>query len=249
MAIEPAETGVTRRPPDRLRRHVHRRPAGARRGDARAGGRRRPRRVELDPRLLGPDDHPGHPRRPRGGPAGGGGRRRTRRRDRGPDQGHRGHLAGHRVGNRSADGGALQRRSVLRAGVSRLRERSGPQTRIEGIGPEAIRCANCGADATPFTFANGYTIAFDELRTVGLTVPAGGGRGVRPRGAPLRRPARQLRPEPDPHLRSARHRRAGHPAAAVPGPDRHLPVDHHAGLAQRGRLRLVPDRRPARRTR
>jgi acetamidase/formamidase len=46
-----------------------------------------------------------------------------------------------------------------------------PETRIEGIGPESIRCTNCGADATPFTFTNGYTIAFDELRTVGLTVP------------------------------------------------------------------------------
>jgi formamidase len=46
-----------------------------------------------------------------------------------------------------------------------------PQTRIDGIGEQAIRCANCGADATPFTFTNGYTIAFDELRTVGLTVP------------------------------------------------------------------------------
>jgi formamidase len=46
-----------------------------------------------------------------------------------------------------------------------------PETRIDGIGPEAIRCASCGADATPFTFTNGYTIAFDELRTVGLTVP------------------------------------------------------------------------------
>jgi acetamidase/formamidase len=46
-----------------------------------------------------------------------------------------------------------------------------PLTRVEGIGPEAIRCANCGADATPFTFTNGYTIAFDELRSVGLTVP------------------------------------------------------------------------------
>ena len=45
------------------------------------------------------------------------------------------------------------------------------QTRVEGIGPEAVRCVNCGADATPFTFANGYTIAFDELRAVGLTVP------------------------------------------------------------------------------
>ena len=50
-----------------------------------------------------------------------------------------------------------------------------PQTRVEGIGQEAIRCANCGADATPFTFTNGYTIAFDELRSVGLTVPQGCG--------------------------------------------------------------------------
>jgi formamidase len=46
-----------------------------------------------------------------------------------------------------------------------------PETRVEGIGQEAIRCANCGADATPFTFTNGYTIAFDELHTIGLTVP------------------------------------------------------------------------------
>ncbi len=45
------------------------------------------------------------------------------------------------------------------------------ETRLEGIGPESVRCVNCGADATPFTFANGYTITFDELRTVGLTVP------------------------------------------------------------------------------
>ena len=122
---------------------------------------------------------------------------------------------------------------------------SGPQTRIEGIGPEAIRCANCGADATPFTFANGYTIAFDELRTVGADGAEGGGRGLRPRGAAVRRAARQLGPEPDPHLRPARHRRAGDAAAAVPRPDRHLAVDHDARLAQRGRLRLVPDRRAA----
>jgi formamidase len=47
-----------------------------------------------------------------------------------------------------------------------------PETRVEGIGQEAIRCANCGADATPFTFTNGYTIAFDDLRTVGLTMPS-----------------------------------------------------------------------------
>ncbi len=45
-----------------------------------------------------------------------------------------------------------------------------PETRVEGIGQEAIRCANCGVDATPFTFTNGYTIVFDELRSVGVTV-------------------------------------------------------------------------------
>ena len=34
-----------------------------------------------------------------------------------------------------------------------------------------MRCANCGADATPFKFANGYTIAFDEARRLGVTLP------------------------------------------------------------------------------
>ena len=46
-----------------------------------------------------------------------------------------------------------------------------PETRIEGIGQTAIRCVNCGADCTPFTFTNGYTMAFDELRSLGVTVP------------------------------------------------------------------------------
>ncbi|PZN04587.1 MAG: acetamidase [Bacillota bacterium] len=45
-----------------------------------------------------------------------------------------------------------------------------PPTRLEGIGPESVRCANCGADATPFTFTNGYTIVFDATRRVGVTV-------------------------------------------------------------------------------
>jgi formamidase len=46
-----------------------------------------------------------------------------------------------------------------------------PETRLDGIGPEAVRCAACGADAAPFTFTNGYTIAFDERRRVGVTLP------------------------------------------------------------------------------
>jgi len=45
-----------------------------------------------------------------------------------------------------------------------------PDTRVEGIGPESIRCTACGADATPFTFAHGYTIAFDPTHSVGVTV-------------------------------------------------------------------------------
>ena len=43
-----------------------------------------------------------------------------------------------------------------------------PETRVEGIGETAVRCAACGADATPFTFTNGYTVAFDGK--LGVTV-------------------------------------------------------------------------------
>jgi len=34
----------------------------------------------------------------------------------------------------------------------------------------AIRCVHCGADVTPFKFTNGYTIAFDEDRELGVTL-------------------------------------------------------------------------------
>jgi formamidase len=27
-----------------------------------------------------------------------------------------------------------------------------PKTVVKGIGPNAVRCANCGADASPFSF-------------------------------------------------------------------------------------------------
>ncbi len=46
-----------------------------------------------------------------------------------------------------------------------------PETRLEGIGQDAVRCATCGADATPFKFTNGYTMAFDEPRRLGVTLP------------------------------------------------------------------------------
>jgi len=53
-----------------------------------------------------------------------------------------------------------------------------PETRIEGIGQEAIRCVNCGADATPFRFTNGYTMAFDETRSVGVTLGPDGAEAI-----------------------------------------------------------------------
>lgn len=43
-------------------------------------------------------------------------------------------------------------------------------TVVEGIGPDSVRCANCGAPAAPFAFTNGYTIAFDDEWGVGVTV-------------------------------------------------------------------------------
>jgi acetamidase/formamidase len=46
-----------------------------------------------------------------------------------------------------------------------------PETRLEGIGQDSVRCVNCGADATPFKFTNGYTIAFDQARRLGVTLP------------------------------------------------------------------------------
>ncbi|PLT35791.1 acetamidase/formamidase family protein [Bacillus sp. V5-8f] len=45
-----------------------------------------------------------------------------------------------------------------------------PETIIEGIGKESIRCAECGIDVVPFVFTNGYTIAFDSNRNVGVTL-------------------------------------------------------------------------------
>jgi len=45
-----------------------------------------------------------------------------------------------------------------------------PLTRIEGIGAEAVRCAKCGAEVSPFRLTNGYTIVFDDKRKMAVTV-------------------------------------------------------------------------------
>ena len=48
--------------------------------------------------------------------------------------------------------------------------RADEPTVVEGIGPDSVRCADCGAPAAPFTFTNGYTMAFDDTRELGVTV-------------------------------------------------------------------------------
>ena len=233
-----------RRPPDRVRRHLHRRHARARRADARAGRRRRPHRRQHHAGLLGSDDHAVDPRRPRGLHAGGGRGRQGRRRDRHPHPRHRGHLAGHRVGQRPDDGGPLQRRPLLRAHVRRVRHRvAGDARRGHRPGVDPLRQLRRRRHPVHL-----HQRLHDRLRPDAHGRRHGrraGRRGLRRRRRADGRAARQLAPEPDPAVRAARHRRHGHAAAPVHGPARHHAVDDDARLAQRGRLRLVPDRRAA----
>jgi formamidase len=46
-----------------------------------------------------------------------------------------------------------------------------PDTYVEGIGQQAVRCVRCNTPVTPFQIVNGYTVVFDETRQVGITVP------------------------------------------------------------------------------
>jgi formamidase len=45
-----------------------------------------------------------------------------------------------------------------------------PDTRLEGTGALAVRCAACGAEISPFRVSNGYTIVFDDERRMAVTV-------------------------------------------------------------------------------
>jgi formamidase len=45
-----------------------------------------------------------------------------------------------------------------------------PETYVEGIRQQAVRCVKCNTPVTPFQMVNGYTVVFDETRQVGLTV-------------------------------------------------------------------------------
>eukprot|EP00635_Sarcinochrysidales_sp_CCMP3193_P005147 CAMPEP_0118914332 /NCGR_PEP_ID=MMETSP1166-20130328/14728_1 /TAXON_ID=1104430 /ORGANISM="Chrysoreinhardia sp, Strain CCMP3193" /LENGTH=459 /DNA_ID=CAMNT_0006853909 /DNA_START=26 /DNA_END=1405 /DNA_ORIENTATION=+ len=45
-----------------------------------------------------------------------------------------------------------------------------PETYVDGIGEDAIKYVKDDSPATPFKFANGYTMAFDSTRKFGVTV-------------------------------------------------------------------------------
>jgi len=45
-----------------------------------------------------------------------------------------------------------------------------PDTYVEGIGQQAVRCVKCNTPVNPFQIVNGYTVVFDETRQVGVTV-------------------------------------------------------------------------------
>ncbi|AZI35539.1 acetamidase/formamidase family protein [Caenibius tardaugens NBRC 16725] len=45
-----------------------------------------------------------------------------------------------------------------------------PPSHVEGIGDEAVRCDNCGAEVSAFRFSNGYVIVLDRENAVSLTV-------------------------------------------------------------------------------
>ena len=46
-----------------------------------------------------------------------------------------------------------------------------PETHIEGIGQDSVKCDACGNAVTPFAVVHGYTVTFDDTRSVGLTLP------------------------------------------------------------------------------
>ncbi len=46
-----------------------------------------------------------------------------------------------------------------------------PNTAVKGIGRNAICCADCDTSISAFDVTNGFTMVFDDARTVGVTVP------------------------------------------------------------------------------
>ncbi|AFS77832.1 acetamidase/formamidase [Gottschalkia acidurici 9a] len=45
-----------------------------------------------------------------------------------------------------------------------------PETKLEGIGSASVHCAKCDEEIAAFQFTNGYTIALNENKTIGVTL-------------------------------------------------------------------------------
>ena len=149
-------------------------------------------------------------------------------------------------GNDQLDGGTLQRRPVLRPGLPGCGARMA-ETRVEGIGQEAVRCAQLRRRRHA---VHVHQRLHDRLRRappLGVTRPA----ARRPRPSPPTPPATPRCPTTRSSTRSSRSPRTTSSALATRlrpfmGQIGTSPSIDHAGLTQRGRLRLVPDRRAAR---
>ena len=46
-----------------------------------------------------------------------------------------------------------------------------PETHVEGNGQDAVKCDACGNAVKPFEIVHGYTVTFDDTRSLGLTLP------------------------------------------------------------------------------
>jgi acetamidase/formamidase len=47
-----------------------------------------------------------------------------------------------------------------------------PKTVLKGIGPEAVKCSECGQSIIPQDIANGYTVAIDDATKIAVSLPA-----------------------------------------------------------------------------
>jgi len=115
-----------------------------------------------------------------------------------------------------------------------------PPTQVKGIGADAIRCVKCGAEVSPFRLTNGYTIVFNDRRSMAVTVGSAVAKKTckkcgRGHGPPGRIPS-----EPRRRPGSGRHPGARHPAPAVRREHRNDPRRQYARLSQRRRFRSVP---------
>jgi len=71
-----------------------------------------------------------------------------------------------------------------------------PASRIEGTGPDCVRCVKCGAECSPFAFEEGYTIAFDEKRRMGITLDEAAAEAVAARAYEVAALPKQSRQHP-----------------------------------------------------